>query len=77
MIPVTDEMVTAFGKAWDEADRLIPGAHPGTRRRAGIAAVLAIVERDIMAHRPKTMDEVMREAAGEVRPESPPAPAVG
>ena len=46
MIPVTDEMVKAFGDAWDEADRLIPNAHPGTRRKAGIAAVLAIVERD-------------------------------
>lgn len=43
---VTQEMVEAFGAAWDIEDAKPGKKEPGARRRAGIAAVLAIVERD-------------------------------
>lgn len=47
MIEVTPEMIKAFGEAWHLADDTF--ASPpidGYRRRAALAAVLAIVERD-------------------------------
>jgi hypothetical protein len=62
---VIEEMVQAFGAAWHAADGASGTALPaGTRRRAGIDAVLKIVDRE----RPpsKSMAEVMRESAGEV-----------
>lgn len=41
----TEEMIQAFGRAWHAEDE--QGTHvPGARRRAGIRAVLEIVERD-------------------------------
>ncbi len=48
---VTQEMVNAFGEGWERADgsiRLLDpdSVVPGTRRRAGLEAVLAIVRRD-------------------------------
>lgn len=45
---VTDEMIDAFGKARHLAEGA-RGMVPGSRRRAGIAAVLAIVEREHVA----------------------------
>jgi hypothetical protein len=51
MTEVTDEMVEAFGAAWHTADAELDGgpSTDGYRRRAGIAAVLAIVDRDAAA----------------------------
>jgi hypothetical protein len=47
VIEPTDEMVRAFGEAWHAADEQMGTAGPdGFRRRAGLAAVLALVERD-------------------------------
>lgn len=68
-IKVTEEMVQVFGDAWQRADDLIgTGGPSGVRRRAGIKAVLEIVERDRLGKGPKTMQEVMMEASGEIRP---------
>ena len=51
MIEPTDEMLAAFLAAWDDENRIIneSGAEfveVGQRDRAGLTAVLAIVERD-------------------------------
>jgi hypothetical protein len=50
MIEVTQEMIEAFGEAWERADyaqkAVTAPKRPGNRRRAGIRAVLDIVERD-------------------------------
>jgi len=51
---VIQEMVDAFGEAWERADGLIrfldaDSVVDGTRRRAGLSAVLAIVRRNVAA----------------------------
>jgi hypothetical protein len=51
VIEPTDEMLAAFLEAWDRENRIVndcPGEYfeAGARDRAGLAAVLAIVERD-------------------------------
>ena len=43
---VTDEMIAAFGTAWEHADAVAMPRGSGVRRRAGLEAVLAIVRRD-------------------------------
>lgn len=53
-VEVSQEMVDAFGEGWEQADGsaryLDPDSVvPGTRRRAGLSAVLAIVRRDVAA----------------------------
>ena len=68
MIEPTQEMIDAYGAAWHKADELLgAGAPAGVRRRAGIKAVLDIVERDRLGRGPKTAAEVMMEASGEIR----------
>lgn len=52
MIEPTDEMLAAFLAAWDHENRVISESageyvEVGARDRAGLAAVLAIVERDL------------------------------
>jgi len=42
MIEDTDEMISAFGEAWRNA----AFNFPGDRRRAGLKAVFAMIERD-------------------------------
>lgn len=44
---VTDEMVAAFGHAWQTADAVSMPRGSGARRRAGLEAVLAILRRDV------------------------------
>lgn len=50
---VTDEMVAAFGKAWEDEDQAqvyvddADMVRPGARRRAGLRAVLGILRRDL------------------------------
>lgn len=56
MIEVTEEMLAAFLAAWDHENRVINDSageyvEVGARDRAGLAAVLAIVERDLLAPR--------------------------
>ena len=68
MIEPTQEMIDAYGEAWQRADELLgTGAPAGVRRRAGIKAVLDIVERDRLGRGPKSPAEVMMEASGEIR----------
>jgi hypothetical protein len=55
-VEITDDMIVAFGDAWEEADYENTG-EPGARRRAGLEAVLALVERQYhvlpKGHRPE------------------------
>lgn len=48
-IEITDEMIRVFGEAWDQANTHDGAYEPGDRRRAGLAAVLPLIEAQIDA----------------------------
>lgn len=65
VIELTEEMLAAFLAAWDHENRVINDCagdyvEAGGRDRAGIAAVLAIVERDLVAEVERLRREVER-----------------
>lgn len=57
-ITLTEEMIDAFGKAWQaEDDRAKGWLRPGQRRAAGLSAVIKLIERDYdLAPKPKAKD---------------------
>lgn len=42
-VKVTDEMIAAFGEAWERVNQQQGGHEAGARRRAGLEAVLALL----------------------------------
>jgi hypothetical protein len=56
MIEVTDEMIEAYGKAWEST----APDEPGARRRAGLEAVFDIVNAQAMVAVNRVQDEYAR-----------------
>lgn len=76
MIEPTDEMLAAFLAAWDHENRVINDSageyvETGARDRAGLAAVLPLVERDLIARVEGKRDTGLCDCACDDEPVSP------